>query len=146
LLGKLRGCGALAERQQDLLAAERQHHQRQRDEQRGPQPDTKRAPYHARIACAKGLRRQRGDGGHQAHAEGEADEVDRPRQCRGSDGLVAEPADEGEVGRHHRDLAELRQRQRHRKPQGFGEFVEQMVARRTRDHAWRHRSAFDVLG
>jgi hypothetical protein len=53
--------------------------------------------------------------GHQPHAEGEADEIDRPRQCRGGDGLVAEPADEGEVGRHHRNLPKLRQCHGHRK-------------------------------
>ena len=81
-----------------------------------------------RIAGAESLRRQRRDGGHQAHAEGEADEEHGVRQRRRGHGLGAEAADHGKVGRHHRDLPELRQRDRHRELQRLGEFDREMTA------------------
>ena len=75
-----------------------------------------------RLARAKGLRGQGRDGRDQPHAEGEADEEDGVRQRRRSHGLAAEAPDQGDVGRHHRDLPELRQRDRHGKFQRLGEF------------------------
>ena len=114
LLRQMRGGGHLAQRQQDLLPVEREHHDRQRNKQRGPQPGSQRTPHLMWIAGAEGLCGQRRHGRHQSHADGEADEVYGARQCRRGDRFVAEPPDEGEVGRHHRDLPKLRQRHRHR--------------------------------
>ena len=50
------------------------------------------------------------------------------RQRRRCHGLGAEAADHGNVGRHHRDLPELRQRDRHRKFQRLGEFNREITA------------------
>ena len=41
------------------------------------------------------------------------------RQRRGGNRLVAEPPDQGQIGRHHRDLPELRQRDRDGELQRF---------------------------
>ena len=60
-LREMRRHGRLAQHQQDLLGPEPQRHQRQRDQQRGPQADAQRPPDQMRIACAKGLRGQRRD-------------------------------------------------------------------------------------
>ena len=61
--------------------------------------------------------------------EGEADEIDRARQRGGGDRLVAEAPDEGEIGRHHRDLPELGQRHRHRQPQRLGKLIGELAMR-----------------
>ena len=52
-------------------------------------------------------------------------------RCRGN-GLVPEASDQRKIGRHHRDLPELRQRHRHRKLQRLGELVGEMAAARSR--------------
>ena len=44
----------------------------------------------------------------------------RQRRCR--DRLVAEASDQRQIGRHHRDLPELRQRDRDRELERFGQF------------------------
>jgi hypothetical protein len=56
-----------------------------------------------------------------------------------------EAADHGDVGRHHRDLAELRQRDRHRELQRFGEFDREMTAGNDRRGLWRDRRAFNFF-
>ncbi len=112
------------------LAAQRKRHHRQRDQQRGPQADAQRAPHQVRIARAERLRGQRRHRRHQAHADGECDKEHGRRQRRRRDGLVAEPPDKREIGRHHRDLPELRQRHRHRELQRLGEFIGEMTAGR----------------
>ena len=132
LLRQMRGRRRLAQRQQDLLAVERQQHHRQRNQQRRPQPDAQRAPHHPRIAGAERLRRQRRHRGHQPHAEGEGDEEHRMRQRRGGHRLVAEPSDQGQIGRHHRDLPELRQRDRHRELERLGQLEGEVAAARGR--------------
>ncbi len=95
-----------------LLAPQLRDVDRNADHHRGPQPDAQRAAHQARLARAERLRGERRDGGHESHAEHEADEQDQMREPDGRDGAVAELADQREVGRHHRDLAELRERDR----------------------------------
>ena len=104
----MRGRGGLAQHQQDVLAVEREGHDRQRDHKRCPKSDAKRAPHAARIASAEGLRGQRRDRGDQSHSEGETDEQHRVRQRGGGDRLIPEASDQGKIGRHHRNLAKLR--------------------------------------
>jgi len=118
----------LAEGLQDLLAAQRQDHDRQRDQESYPEPGAQRAPHHARIARAEGLRRKWRDRRHQPHAEGEGHEIDRARERRSGHGGIAEPADEGEVGRHHRDLPKLRRRHRRRELDGLGKLEAEVMA------------------
>jgi hypothetical protein len=67
-----------------------------------------------RLARTKSLRRQGGYGRYQAHAEGEADEKHGVRQRCRCHRLTAKAPDHGNVGRHHRNLPELGQRDRHR--------------------------------
>ena len=55
-------------------------------------------------------RRQRRDRRDQTHADGEGHEEHDVRQRCRSDRVIAQPADQREIGGHHRDLAELRQR------------------------------------
>ncbi len=112
-LRMMRRRGGLSERKQDLFGPEAKRHQRQRDQQRCPQADAQRSADQMRVARAEGLRGQRCDGRHQAHAGGEADEKHGVRQRCGGHRLGAETPDHGNVGRHHRDLAELGQRDRH---------------------------------
>jgi hypothetical protein len=81
-----------------------------------------------RITRAERLCRQRRYGRYQPHAEGEADKENRMRQRGRRHRLGAEAADQGNVGRHHRDLAELRQRDRNRELQRFGEFQREMTS------------------
>ena len=45
---------------------------------------------------------------------------------------AAEPPDEGEIGRHHRELRQLRQRHRRGKADGLGELARQIAALRAR--------------
>ena len=111
------------------LAAERQDHQRQRDEQRRPQADAQRAPHHARIARAERLRRQWRHGGYETEAECERDEENRLPERRRRNRFAAEPADERQIGRCHRDLPELRHGQRRREFQRFREFFGDMTTR-----------------
>ena len=98
-----------------------------------------------RLARAKSLRRQRRDRGDQAHAEGEADEEHGVRQRRRGHGLGAEAPDHGNVGRHHRDLPELRQRDRHRELQRLGELDREMTAGHGRGGGRRDGCAFDFV-
>jgi hypothetical protein len=130
LLRQMCGRRNLAQHQQDLLAAQRQQHHRQRNQQGCPKADAKRAPHQPRVACAERLRRKRGDGRHQSHAEGEADEIHRVRQRRRGDRGVAEPPDQGKIGGHHRDLPELRQHDRHRELQRLDQFNGEMITGR----------------
>src|SRR5450631_3351544 len=81
-----------------------------------------------RIAGAEGLRHQRRHCGKHAHAEGEADEIDRASQGRSGKGFAPEPPDEGEIGRHHRLVAELRQRHRRGQPERFGELEGEVIS------------------
>ena len=120
LLRQPRRHARLAQRQQDLLAPQRKRHDRQRDQRRGPQAGAQRAPDQMRIAPAESLRGQRGNRRHQSHPKGEADEIDRASQRRRRDGVIAEAPDKGEVGRHHRNLPKLCQRDRRRQLEGLG--------------------------
>jgi hypothetical protein len=126
----MRGGGSLAKHHKNLFAVQRKHHHRQRNQECGPKADAKRAPHQARVARAKGLRGKRRHGGHQPHPEGEADEEDRVRQRRRGDRLVPEASDQGKIGRHHRDLPKLRQRDRHRQCERLGQFNGEMIAAR----------------
>jgi len=111
------------------FAVERERHDRQRDQQGRPKPGSQRTPHLTRIAGAEGLRGERRHRRYQSHSDGEADEVDGARQRRRRDGFVAEAPDEGQIGRHHRDLAKLRQRHRHRQPERLGQFMGEMMGR-----------------
>jgi len=73
-----------------------------------------------RILRAIGLRGKRGHVRHQSHPESEADEIYRARQRRRRDGVLAEASDKGEIGRHHRDLPKLCQRNRRRQLERLG--------------------------
>ena len=142
LLRETRGRWRLAEHHKDLFAVQRKRHHRQGNQQARPKPDAKRAPNQARVAGAKCLRGQRCHGGHQSHSEGEADEEHRMRQrCRG-DGLISEASDQRKIGRHHRDLPELRQRHRHRQLERLRQLVREAIAGRrpifSRDVMGRH--------
>ncbi len=75
-----------------------------------------------RLARAERLRGERRHGGDEAHAEHETGEQDQMRQPDRRDGVVAEPADQRKVGRHHGDLAELGQRDRQRELDRFDDF------------------------
>ena len=110
--GERRRLGRLPGRDQDVLAPELRHVDRNAEHHRGPKSHAQRAAHHARLACAESLRGQRRDRGHEAHAEHEAEEQDQVREPDRRDRAVAEPADQREVGRHHGDLAELGQRDR----------------------------------
>jgi hypothetical protein len=123
VLRKPRRCRSLAKGQQDRFALEREHHDRQRDQKPGPQSRLRCPPHPLRVARAERLGHQRRHRRHQAHAEGEADEIDRPGQRCCGDRIAAEAADEAEIGGHHRDLRQLRQRHRRGEPDSLPEFV-----------------------
>jgi hypothetical protein len=53
------------------------------------------------------------------HADDESDEEDQVRETDGGNSLLAEAADQCEIGRHHGDLAKLRQRDRPCEPDRF---------------------------
>jgi hypothetical protein len=131
----------LAEHHQDLFAVERKRHHRQGNQQARPKPDAKRAPNQARIAGAECLRGQWCHSRHQAHSEGEADEEHRMRERRRSNRLVPEASDERKIGRHHRDLPELRQRHRHRQLERLAQLERKVTAGRRRCD----RSARDLV-
>jgi hypothetical protein len=114
----------------DLFAVQRKHHHRQRNQQARPKADVKRTPDQARIAGAERLRGKRCHGGHQSHSEGEADEEHRVRQRRRGDSLVPEASDQREIGGQHRDLPELRQRNRHRQLERLGQLEREAMAGR----------------
>ncbi|MGY4305071.1 hypothetical protein ACVIJ6_002314 [Bradyrhizobium sp. USDA 4369] len=129
----MRHSRGLSQREQDGLAIQRDQHDRQRDEQAGPHSDPQRAPHQAGIGRAIGLRGERRHRRHQPHAEGRTDEIHRARQGCRRDGIAAEPADEGEIGRHHRDLRQLRQRHRRGEADRVPEFErERRCGRRRR--------------
>ncbi len=109
----------MPERQQDVLAVELREGERNSEDERGPQADAQRAAHHARLARAVSLRRERRDGRDKAHAEHEADEQHDMRERGRGDHVIAKPADQREIGGHHRDLAELRERDRQREPDGL---------------------------
>ena len=56
---------------------------------------------------------------------------------------LAEASDEGDIGRHHRDLPELRQRHRHRELERFGQLKREMAA--GRGSLLRKRRGFDSI-
>ena len=145
LLGEMGGCRRLAQHQQDLLAAERKRHHRQRYQERSPQADAERAPDQMRIARAECLRRQGGYGRYQPHAKGETDKEHGMRQRGRSHGLAAEAADQGDIGRHHRDLPKLGQRDRHRKLQRLGELKREMTSGHRPGGGRRDRCGFDFF-
>ena len=70
-----------------FLAPELRDIDRDADDDRGPQPDTQRAPHQTRLARAECLRGQRGDRGDRPHAEDESDEEDQMRETDGRNGL-----------------------------------------------------------
>ena len=72
-------------------------------------------------ARAEGLRGERRDRRHDPHAEHEHHEEHGVRERGGRDRLIAEPADQREIGRHHGDLAELRERKRPRELDRLGQ-------------------------
>jgi hypothetical protein len=133
LLRKVGRHGRLAQRQQDVFAVERERHDRQRDQEARPQTGAQRAPHPVRITRPERLCDERRDRRHQSHADSEADEIYRAGQRGRGNGFIAEAPDEGEIGRHHRDLSELRQRHRHREPQRLGQFSGKMRAGKRRD-------------
>ena len=53
-------------------------------------------------------------------------------QRRRGHGPVAEPPDQRQIGRHHRDLPELRQRDRHRELERLGQLEGEVAAARGR--------------
>ncbi len=57
------------------------------------------------------------------HADGKCDEQHRVREAGAGNDMLSEAAEEHEIGRHHRDLAELRQRNRHRERDGLRHLV-----------------------
>jgi hypothetical protein len=85
-------------------------------------------PHHARIAGAECLRRKRGYGGHQPHSTGEADPEYGARQRRRGNRPLPEAPDQREIRRHHCDLTELRQRDRHRQLERFGQLDGKVTA------------------
>src|SRR5207253_311690 len=97
----------LPEPKQDLPAAQQEDRDRERYQQRHPKAGAHGTSHLARVACADGLGGERRDSGDKTESEGEADEVRGMSERGRRYGLIAEPADEGEVGGHHRDLAEL---------------------------------------
>ncbi len=105
--GERRGFVRLAGGEQDVVAPELRDVDRDADHHRGPQPDAQRAAHHARLARAIGLRGQRGDRRDHAHADDEAGEQHQLREADGGERVVAQPADQREIGGHHGDLAEL---------------------------------------
>ena len=60
-------------------------------------------------------------------------------------GFVAKTPDQSEIGRHHRDLPELRQRHRHGELQRLGELVGQMTAGGDRCSCGRERCGLDFV-
>ena len=110
--GERRGLRRLAEQDEDVPAPQLQGRQRNADHDRRPQSDAQRAAHDARLACAIGLRGERRHRGDEAHADAEGGKQHRVRQRRRRHHLVAKPAQQHQVGRHHGDLAELRQRHR----------------------------------
>ena len=73
------------------------------------------------AARAEGLRGERRDRRHDAHADDEHREQHGVRERRGRNRLIAEPADQREIARHHGDLAELRERNRQRELDRLGQ-------------------------
>ena len=102
----------LAERQQHVFAEILQRRHRHAEHHRRPQADAQCAPHHARLARAVGLRGQRRYRRHHAHAEHEGGKQHDLAERSAGEGIVAEMADQHEIAGHHRDLAELRQRDR----------------------------------
>jgi hypothetical protein len=98
-----------------------------------------------RVARAKRLRGERRDRGNQAHAKREADKEDSVRQRRSGHRLGAETSDHGKVRRHHRDLAELRHRDRRRELQRLGKFDREMAAGHRRGCCCRAGGVFNLV-
>ena len=73
------------------------------------------------LARAEGLRGERRDRLHDAHADDEHREQHCVRERRGRNRLIAEPADQREIAGHHGDLAELRERKRQRELDRLGQ-------------------------
>ncbi len=96
--------------------------ERDAEQGRGPQAHAQRAAHHARIARTEGLCRERRNRRDESHAEHEGREQNGVRQRRGRNDMIAEPAEQGQIGRHHGDLPELRQRDRQCQPDRLGQF------------------------
>ena len=86
----------------------------------------------ARIARAEGLRGQRRNRRHQPHAEREGDEQYRVAERGRGHHVIAEPAEQRQIGRHHGDLAELGHGQRRRQLQVSPNSARQSASRRRR--------------
>ena len=95
-------------------------------------PDPERAPHHARIARAERLGGQWRHGRDQSHSKSKTDEEHGVCQRRRCDCLAAETPDEGEIGRHHRDLPELCQRKGRGEAERLGKLEREMIAGRAR--------------
>jgi hypothetical protein len=80
-----------------------------------------------------------------APSEGKAHEEDGMRQRRRGHGRVSKAADQRQIGRHHRDLPKLRQRDRHRQLECFGQLNGEVMAGRCRDTGRRDRSLLDFI-
>ncbi len=58
---------------------------------------------------------------------------------------IAEASDQGQIGRHHRDLPKLRQRDRHRQLERLGQFNGEVMAGWRRDAGRCDRSSLDFI-
>ena len=113
LAGKRARRRRLAEREQRCPAATSRAVSRRADHKRRPQADAQCAAHHARLACAKACAASGATADIRPMPTHEGSKQDDVRQRGAGDRLVAEPARCSiEVGGHHRDLAELRQRDR----------------------------------
>ena len=110
--GKRRRLPASGRADEDVATPQLQGRQRHADHERRPQSDAQRAAHDARLARAIGLRGQRRYRRDEAHADAEGSKQHGVRQRGRRHHLVAQPAQQHQVGRHHGDLAELRQRHR----------------------------------
>src|SRR4029453_7955935 len=97
--------------------------QRRPDEHGGPESDAQRAPNLPRLTCPDRLRGERRDGRHKAKSEHEGRVENSMRQGGRRDGAIAQPTDQGDIDGQHRDLAELRERERAREPDRLAQSV-----------------------
>ena len=120
-LGERRALARLPEQDQQFVTPQLHPSERHAEDHGGPDADAQRAAHHARAARTEGLCRKRGDRLHDAHADDEHREQHGVRKRRGSNRLIAEPADQRQIRRHHGDLAELRERKRQRELDRLGQ-------------------------
>ena len=129
LLGLMRGGGRLPEGPKDWITVKRQRQHRHRDQDGGPQSRMEGLSNEMRLTGPERLGGQRRNCRYQPHAERETDEKDGMRQRCGGDGGITEPPDQRQIGGHHRDLTELRQRNRRGKSERRDEFTRKSGAR-----------------